>query len=141
MDKRVIGFAVLAVLIGAIVLYTEVWIIGLFAAQAGPVMPRDITRSELELRGFWHGLLWLWGLPSALGALLIAFFKPRRWLLYSLCAILPDLALTLGSMIDLVSATGTAYLGPRSVEALLHLSLMPSFLALYYALIRRHSAA
>lgn len=139
MDKRVVGFAVLAVVIGCVVLYTEAWIVGLAAAQAGPTVPRDITGSELELRGLMHGWLWFWGLPSVLGALLIGTFKPRRWALYSACAIAPGLILTV---------QGALGLEPHGISAsyyllsnLVNVAQLPLYLALYYALIRRHGVA
>jgi hypothetical protein len=133
MYKRVIGFAVLAILVGVAVVFTQAWIIGLFAAQASPVTPRNITLGELELRGLWYGVLWFWGLPSALGALLIAFFTPKRWILYSSCAALP-VALAMFAGLSNPTAYGV-------ITGLINLALMPLFLGLYYSLVRRHSGS
>jgi hypothetical protein len=138
MDKRIIGFAAAAIVIGGAVLYAEFWIVGLFALQAGPTTPHDITRSALELRGLWHGLLWFWSLPSALGALLIACFKPRRWALYSVCAVAPGVLEEIWGAVR-VAQNGIP-VGYQLFSAAIGLSLLPLFLGLYYALIRRHTA-
>lgn len=139
MDKRVIGFAVLAVLIGAAVLFAEAMLIGVLAAQAGPITPHDISLGEVEWRGLWHTVVFAWGLPSALGALIIASFKPRRWMLYSLGAIIPQLIGVAFAAVTTEFIGGP--LGYQLLSLALHMALLPLFLALYYALIRRHSAA
>lgn len=130
MDKRVLGLAVLAMFIGIAVMFVEVMLVGVLASQAGP-MPHDITLSQLQWRGLWQGVVFISGLPSALGALLIASFKPRLWALYSACAILP-------MAVVIIAGIGPAP-GYHLLSGSVNLAILPSFLGLYYLVIRRHS--
>jgi len=142
MDKRVIGFAAAAIVIGGAVLFVQVASIGILASMSGAPTPHGNTRMDLEWRGLWHMLLFTWSLPAALGALLIACFKPRRWVLYSACAIAPDVIFNIQGIIWIFQYGAAAAAGYEVLLVLLvHLTLIPIFLGLYYALIRRHAAA
>jgi hypothetical protein len=139
MERRTLILATSAVVIGLGVLLAQTTLVGLLAAQTGPTTPQDITRPELEWRGLWHSLLFTWSLPAALGALVIAYFKPRRWMLYSACAVAPDLIFNIQGVVWLQQhGMLTAY---DLLSHLVHLVLIPLFLRIYYAMIRRHGAA
>jgi len=139
MDKRTIGSAVIAILVGGAVLFAQATLIGVLASISGPTTPHDITRVGLEWRGLWHSLLFTWSLPAALGALLIAALKPRHWSLYSACAIAPGLILAVEGALGLDQYGSSS--GYYLLSNLANLALLPLFLGLYYALIRRHAAA
>ncbi len=139
MDKRTLGRCILAFVLGFGVSFAEITLVGILATQAGLTTPHDITQEMLDWQGLWHGALFIWSLPSALGALLIASFKPRRWALYSAFAVLPH-------GVEIISGAVTyARLGIPFGYSLLsgtvNLALLPLFLWLYYALIRRHTSS
>jgi hypothetical protein len=139
MDKRVIGLAILAFVISLGVIFAEATLVGILAAQSGPTAPHDITLTELEWRGLWHSVLFAWGLPSALGALLIACFKPCRWAWYSAFAVLPHVAEIVYGAVS-YARLGIPF-GYSLLSGAVNLALLPLFLWLYYATIRRHMKA
>lgn len=136
MDRRIVNMATSAVVIGIGVRLAETLIAGGVASSSGPY-PHDMSLLAFEWQELWRSVVLIWGLPSALGAFLVACLKPPNWVLYAACAMLPGALLTIERAIGLMHYE-IPYLFVLFLD-LVNLALLPLFLWLYYALIRRHS--
>src|ERR1700743_1289271 len=133
MDRRIINMALSAVLLGAGVRLRE----GVTsAALAVPMISgtlHDMSPLAFDWRELWRGVLLIWGLPSALGAFLVACLKPQRWVLYGACACVPGLLMTIQRTVIMVRYD--IFSGYFLFLDLVNLALLPLFLWLFYSLI------
>jgi hypothetical protein len=130
----------IAFLIGFIVMFADVWLIGLHAYyySRGPGL-HDLLGLSFYVEELVVSIVWLWSLTALLGACLLALLKPRRWALYSLCAMAPSLLEAAWGAIR-VSQYGVP-VGYQLLSEMVRLCLMPVFLAFIYAIVRRHAPA
>lgn len=137
MGRRIQIQAFLALLIGLGVLLGEVCVSGVLGrTYLRAPFPHDLDTLALQVQELALSVLLLWGLASLLGAWLLALLKPRRWALYSLCAVAPGMVEAVYGVMQLPEGMPAGYL---LLSDLVRLALVPLFLALIYATFRRHS--
>jgi hypothetical protein len=140
MDRRILLQGFLAFLIGFAVLLAEVTVAGILACNFQRTnIPHDITMLAFQVQEFALGLLTIWGLASLIGAWLLALLKPRRWGLYSLCAVTPGVIEAVWGAVR-VAHEGIP-VGYQLLSDAVRLALVPLFLALIYATLRRQMGA
>ncbi len=142
MDKPTLptlGHCALAFLIGAVLLFVEVYLVGIFAHYYMPtqVFHDDLSPTHFYLRGLAFSLLNIWIAPSLLAAWLLALLKPRRWLLYSACVVLPGIIELAWGLAAIQGMSVVEYV--VTAESIIRILLVPLFLWLIYATIRRHT--
>lgn len=139
MDKRNAGACLAAFGVGLLVSMDESALKTFLHFSDFPVYYPTSATGFSGVHAVWSSFLMICAVPSFLGAALIGLLRPRRWALYSGCAVLPAVAMSLYSSFRVAMWGGR--FEPVLLRDLVLIALLPACLWLLYAVIRRHQPA